>query len=112
MCNFLLPLQCPIPKEIGKEFTCRLLVPQRSACKYSRYYHLARPRALGKLFTAGSSNGCDKDGISDIEYTFDIRSGTKYSNHQCSRFRDSSSAVNAVHSTIFSKIFFVRGVIN
>ena len=61
---------------------------------YVRYYHLARPRRLNQLFTSGrdNENECGHDnGISDIEYTVDIRSGARNNNHRCSAFQDSYS---------------------
>ena len=57
---------------------------------YVRYYHFARPRPLAQLFTFGYRNGCGKDGITDIEYTVDIRGGTKNNYHRCSAFQDTS----------------------
>ncbi|XP_062513127.1 uncharacterized protein LOC134188929 [Corticium candelabrum] len=59
------------------------------------YYHFSRPRSLAQLFTSGydNSNNCRyEDGISDIEYTVDIRGGTKNINHRCSAFQDYYSA--------------------
>ncbi|XP_062512749.1 uncharacterized protein LOC134188597 [Corticium candelabrum] len=58
--------------------------------KANWYYHFARPRPLAQLFTFGYRNGCGKDGITDIEYTVDIRGGTRNNYHRCSAFQDTS----------------------
>ncbi|XP_062513018.1 uncharacterized protein LOC134188831 [Corticium candelabrum] len=68
------------------------------------YYHLARPRPLAQLFTSDNGNKCDnEDGITDIEYTVDIRGGTRNNNHRCSAFQDPSpNSFNGINNCFTS----------